>query len=362
MLLASAANIGTERRSPVPSLTFRRPDDWHVHFRDGAVLREVVPYTARSFGRAIVMPNLSPPVTTAAMAAAYRERIRAALPAGVDFTPLMTCYLTDDTDADDLMAGHAAGVFTAAKLYPAHATTNSAHGVTDIGKLYPVLERMAAVGMPLLAHGEVTRESVDIFDRERAFIDEILLPTLARFPGLRVVLEHVTTRDGVQAVQAHRGRLAATITPQHLLYNRNALFKSGLRPHLYCLPVLKREEHRAALVAVATSGDASFFLGTDSAPHLRHLKENACGCAGVFSAPTAIPAYLSVFAAAGALEHFEAFASLNGPAFYRLPVNNESVTYVAKSLPVPDAVTVSGEGEIVTLFGGEAVAWVRSET
>jgi dihydroorotase len=345
----------------VRSLTFRRPDDWHVHFRDGAVLREVVAYTARSFGRAIVMPNLAPPVTTAAMAVAYRERILAALPAGVDFTPLMTCYLTDDTDADDLIGGHAAGVFTAAKLYPAHATTNAAHGVTDIEKLYPVLERMEAASMPLLAHGEVTRESVDIFDREKAFIDEILHPMLARFPALRVVLEHVTTREGVQAVQVHRGRLAATITPQHLLYNRNALFKGGLRPHLYCLPVLKREEHRAALVAAATSGDPSFFLGTDSAPHLRHLKETACGCAGVFSAPTAIPAYLAVFAAAEALQHFEAFASLNGPAFYRLPVNTQSVTYVAREVAVPDAVAVPGEGEIITLFGGEATAWTRAD-
>jgi dihydroorotase len=361
MLLSVGGNHQRRDNFAVRSLTFRRPDDWHVHFRDGAVLREVVPYTARSFGRAIVMPNLAPPVTAAAMAAAYRDRILAALPAGVDFTPLMTCYITDDTDADDLIAGHAAGVFTAAKLYPAHATTNAAHGVTSIEKIYPVLERMEAASMPLLAHGEVTRESVDIFDREKAFVDEVLHPTLARFPALRVVLEHVTTREGVQAVQAHRGRLAATITPQHLLYNRNALFKGGLRPHLYCLPVLKREEHRAALVAAATSGDPSFFLGTDSAPHLRHLKEAACGCAGVFSAPTAIPAYLSVFAAAGALQHFEAFASLNGPAFYRLPVNRESVTYVAKALPVPDAVAVPDEGEIVTLFGGEATAWTRAE-
>jgi dihydroorotase len=344
----------------VRSLTFRQPDDWHVHFRDGAVLREVVPHTAHAFARAIVMPNLVPPVTTAALAEAYRERIRAAVPAGVDFTPLMTCYLTDDTDADALIAGHAAGVFTAAKLYPAHATTNAAHGVTDIARIHPVLERMEAAAMPLLVHGEVARETVDIFDRERVFLDEVLLPTLERFPGLRVVLEHVTTSDAVAVVRTNRGRLGATITPQHLLYNRNALFQGGLRPHLYCLPVLKREVHRAALVEAATSGDPSFFLGTDSAPHLRHLKEAACGCAGVYSAPTAIAAYLSVFAAADALDKFEAFASLNGPAFYGLPPNESRVTYVERQTAVAGAAAVAGEGEIVTLFGGESVDWTLS--
>ena len=339
------------------SLTFRRPDDWHVHFRDDAMLRAVVPYTAASFARAIVMPNLVPPVTTTAMAAAYRERVLAAVPAGLSFTPLMTCYLTDDTDPDDLIAGHAGGVFTAAKLYPAHATTNAAHGVTDIRAIHAVLARMEKAGMPLLVHGEVTRESVDVFDREKVFIDEVLVPTLKRFPGLRVVMEHVTTREGVAVVQAHRGRLGATITPQHLLYDRNALFRGGLRPHLYCLPLLKREEHRAALVAAATAGDPGFFLGTDSAPHLRHLKEAACGCAGVFSAPTAVATYLAVFAAAGALDKFEAFASLNGPAFYGLPPNEARVTYIEREAAVAEAARVPDEGEVVTLFGGETAAW-----
>jgi dihydroorotase len=339
------------------TITIRRPDDWHVHFRDGPVLKEVVPYTARAFGRAIVMPNLAPPVTTAAMAAAYRDRVRAAVPEGVAFTPLMTCYLTDNTDAGDLIAGHRDGIFTAAKLYPAHATTNSAFGVTAIETIYDVLGAMAERGMPLLVHGEITRGEVDIFDREKGFIDEVLVPVLERFPGLKVVMEHVTTRDGVELVRAYAGRVAGTITPQHLLYNRNSLFQGGLRPHLYCLPVLKREEHRLALRHAATSGEPSFFLGTDTAPHLRHLKEAPCGCAGVFSAPIAIEAYLKVFVEEGALERFEAFASLNGPAFYGLPPNEERVTYVEKATPVREAVAVPEEGEIVCLFGGESVAW-----
>jgi dihydroorotase len=342
------------------TLTFRRPDDWHVHFRDGAVLRQVVPATARDFGRAIVMPNLVPPVTTAAMAAAYRERIKAAVPDGARFTPLMTCYLTDDTDADDLVAGHARGIFTAAKLYPAHATTNSQHGVSSIDKIHHVLGAMEKAGVPLLTHGELVRKDVDIFDRERLFIDHVLEPTLKRFPGLKVVMEHITTKDGVEVVRAHRGRLGATITPQHLLYNRNALFEGGLRPHMYCLPVLKREEHRLALRAAATSGEASFFLGTDTAPHLRHLKEAACGCAGVFSAPTAVQAYLRVFAEEGALDRFEAFASLNGPAFYGLPPNEETVTYVEKSSVAPEAIDVPDEGPIVCLLGGETAEWSRA--
>jgi dihydroorotase len=342
------------------TLTFRRPDDWHVHFRDGAVLRQVVPATARDFGRAIVMPNLVPPVTTAAMAAAYRERIVAAVPSGARCTPLMTCYLTDGTDADDLVSGHARGIFTAAKLYPAHATTNSQHGVSSIDKIQPVLGAMEKAGVPLLTHGELVRKDVDIFDRERLCIDHVLEPTLKRFPGLKGVMEHITTKDGVEVVRAHRGRLGATITPQHLLYNRNALFEGGLRPHMYCLPVLKREEHRLALRAAATSGEASFFLGTDTAPHLRHLKEAACGCAGVFSALTAVQAYLRVFAEENALDRFESFASLNGPAFYGLPPNEETVTYVEKPSVAPEAVEVPDEGPIVCLLGGETVAWSRA--
>jgi dihydroorotase len=339
------------------TITIRRPDDWHVHFRDGAMLREVVPYTARVFGRAIVMPNLTPPITTAAMAAAYRDRIRAAVPAGSGFTPLMTCYLTDHTDARDLVAGHRDGVFTAAKLYPAHATTNSAHGVSDIERIYPVLEAMAEHGIPLLTHGEITRPEVDIFDREKGFVDEVLVPTLERFPHLKVVMEHVTTAEGVEVIRAHADRMGATLTPQHLLYNRNALFSGGLRPHVYCLPVLKRERHRLALRAAATGGEANFFLGTDTAPHLRHLKEADCGCAGVFSAPVAIQAYLRVFAEENALDRFEAFASLNGPAFYGLPANEERVTFAEGRAFTAERVAVGGEGEIVCLFEGERVDW-----
>jgi dihydroorotase len=339
------------------SITIRRPDDWHVHFRDGALLREVVPHTACAFGRAIVMPNLVPPVTTAKMAAAYRERVLAAVPAGVAFTPLMTCYLTDETDPADLVAGHRDKVFTAAKLYPAHATTNSQHGVSAIERIYDVLGAMADNGIPLLVHGEITRAEVDIFDREKGFIDEVLVPVLERFPRLKVVMEHVTTRDGVDLVRSYRGRMGGTITPQHLLYNRNSLFQGGLRPHLYCLPVLKRETHRLALRAAATSGEPSFFLGTDTAPHLRHAKEAPCGCAGVFSAPVAIEAYLKVFAEENALSRFEAFASLNGPAFYGLEPNRDQVTYVERSALVAEAVAVPGEGEIVCLFGGETVDW-----
>jgi len=294
------------------------------------------------------------------MAADYRERILAAVPPGANFQPLMTCYLTDHTDPSDLVSGHRTGVFTAAKLYPAHATTNSQFGVTDIEAIYPVLEAMAEEGIPLLVHGEITRADVDVFDREKGFIDEVLVPVLERYKRLRVVMEHITTEDGVELVRAHAGRMAGTITPQHLLYNRNSLFQGGLRPHLYCLPVLKRERHRIALRAAATSGEPSFFLGTDTAPHLRHLKESACGCAGVFSAPVALEAYLGVFAEEGALDHFEAFASLNGPAFYRLSPNEERVTYVKLPARIAETVEVEGEGEIVCLLGGQAVDWSRA--
>lgn len=339
-------------------ITIRRPDDWHVHFRDGTTLRAVVPYTADIFGRAIVMPNLVPPVTTAAAARAYRQRILAAVPKGAMFEPLMTCYLTDGTDIAELMQGHRDGVFTAAKLYPAHATTNSEHGVTSIEAVEPVLAAMAECGMPLLVHGEVTRAEVDVFDREARFIEEVLEPMLRRVPRLRVVMEHVTTSEGVSFVREHRDRMGATITPQHLLYNRNALFQGGLRPHMYCLPILKREQHRQALRAAATGGESCFFLGTDSAPHLRHLKEAACGCAGVFSAPVAIDAYLRVFAEEGALDRFEAFASLNGPTFYGLAPNRETMTFLPSDGEVGGSI-VTDEGELVSLFAGEPLKWRR---
>ena len=342
------------------SLTFRRPDDWHVHFRDSVMMKAVVPYTARAFGRAIIMPNLIPPVTTAAMAADYRQRIMACVPEGVAFTPLMTCYLTDHTDAKDLIAGHKAGIFTAAKLYPAHATTNSAHGVTSVDHIMPVLEAMADAGMPLLTHGEVTRAEVDIFDREARFAEEILAPLLQRVPQLRVVMEHITTQEGADLVLAHKDRMGATITPQHLLYNRNALFQGGLRPHMYCLPVLKRERHRLALRKAATSGEACYFLGTDTAPHLRHLKEADCGCAGVFSAPVAVAAYLQVFAEENALDRFEAFASLNGPAFYGLAPNDERVTYVERPARIAEEIEVDGAGRLVSLFAGTAAPWSQT--
>lgn len=342
------------------TLTLRRPDDWHVHFRDGEVLASVVPFTARQFARAIVMPNLTPPVTTAAMADAYRARIRAAIPTGVDFTPLMTCYLTDTTDPADLVAGHRDGIFTAAKLYPANATTNSAHGVTSVDRIAPVLAAMAEHGIPLCVHGEFVAPDIDIFDREKAFIDVVLAPMLAEFPRLKVVMEHVTTAEGVAFVRANRPRVAATLTPQHLLYNRNALFQGGIRPHMYCMPILKREPHRLALRAAATSGEGGFFLGTDTAPHLRHLKEASCGCAGVFSAPVALQAYLKVFAEENALDRFEAFASLNGPAFYGLPPNEARITLSEKPAFSATNVSVGELGDIVPLFAGESVDWSMS--
>jgi dihydroorotase len=316
-------------------ITLRRPDDWHVHLRDGAMMQAVLPLTATRFARAIVMPNLVPPVTTAAAARAYRERIVAATPRGVRFTPLMTCYLTDDTDPADIEAGHRDGVFTAAKLYPAHATTNSAHGVTDLAKLAPVLATMARIDMPLLLHGEVTRQGVDIFDREAVFIDDVLDGLVAANPTLRIVLEHITTRRAVEYVRAAPANVAATITPHHLVINRSDIFRGGVRPHLYCLPIAKREEDRLALRAAAVSGDPKFFLGTDSAPHSVEAKECACGAAGVFNAGTAIEVYAQVFDEEGRLDQLEAFASLNGPRFYRLPPNEERITLVRARVDAP---------------------------
>ncbi|AOL24061.1 dihydroorotase [Erythrobacter litoralis] len=338
------------------SLTIRRPDDWHLHFRDGDVMRAVVPYTARQFARAIVMPNLTPPITTTAMAAAYRERILAAVPQGVTFTPLMTCYLTDTTDADDLARGAAEGVFTAAKLYPANATTNSAAGVTDVRRIYPVLERMEAEDIVLCIHGEVTDHDVDVFDREAEFIERHLKDIVANFPRLRVVFEHITTADAVAFVTGCGPNVAATITPQHLHINRNAMLVGGIQPHNYCLPVAKREAHRVALRAAAISGSPKFFLGTDSAPHFRHDKESACGCAGIFGAPHAIESYLKVFEEENALGRFEGFASLHGPAFYRLPVNEETITLERAAIEVPEELALAG-AQIVPFHAGQTLGW-----
>ena len=333
-------------------LTIRRPDDWHVHLRDGDMLRMVVGHTARQFARAIVMPNLSPPVTDAASAAAYRERILAALPEGADFTPLMTCYLTDATDPNEVARGFEQGVFTAAKLYPANATTNSAHGVSAIRHIMPVLERMADIGMVLCVHGEVTDPEVDVFDREAVFIERALGPLLDDLTELRVVFEHVTTQEAVQFVEGAGDNVAATITPQHLHINRNAMLVGGIRPHAYCLPVAKREKHRLALRKAATSGSAKFFLGTDSAPHAREAKESACGCAGIFNAPFALESYLTVFEAEGALDKFEAFASENGARFYRLPLNDGTV--MLERAPVDIPAEISG---LVPFHAGEMLGW-----
>jgi dihydroorotase len=333
-----------------------RPDDWHVHLRDGELLSAVVGHTARQFARAIVMPNLKPPVTTVAAARAYRERILAAVDPALGFTPLMTAYLTDDIDAEEVARGFHEGVFTAAKLYPAHATTNSAGGVTDIRRLDRVLERMQAIGMPLLVHGEVVDHTVDVFDREAVFIDRVLAPTLARFPGLRVVFEHITTKQAVDFVTSARPTVGATITPHHLEINRNAMFEGGLRPHFYCLPVAKREEHRLALRRAATSGNPKFFLGTDSAPHRVVDKESACGCAGIWNAPVALESYAKTFEEEGALDRLEGFASLHGPRFYGLPVNTTRVRLRRTPMRVPERVAVPG-GEVVPFHAGRELAW-----
>lgn len=335
-------------------LTIRRPDDWHVHLRDGAVLEGVAKHTAHQFARAIVMPNLSPPITDVAAAAAYRERIVAA--AGPGFTPLMTAYLTDTIAADQIERGFAAGVFTAAKLYPAHATTGSAHGVTDVANIRGVLERMEAIGMPLLIHGEVTDAHVDIFDREAVFIERTLSGLVRDLPGLKVVFEHITTADAVAFVESSGPNVAATITPQHLHINRNAMFTGGIRPHMYCLPVAKREVHRLALRKAATSGSAKFFLGTDSAPHAVGAKEAACGCAGIFNAPYALESYLAVFEEEGAIAQFEGFASEHGPRFYGLPLNEGTVTLERSGTPVPDLIDANGT-QIVPFHAGETLAW-----
>jgi dihydroorotase len=337
-------------------LTLRQPDDWHLHLRDGAALQSVLGHTAAQFARAIVMPNLKPPVTTTALAMAYRERILAARPAGSAFEPLMTLYLTDRTDPAEISVAKASGIIHGCKLYPAGATTNSDAGVTDIRRIDATLEAMAAAGMPLLVHGEVTHSEVDVFDREARFIDLVLAPLRSRLPGLRIVFEHVTTAAAVQFVQAQAGGVAATITPQHLALNRNALFQGGIRPHLYCLPVLKRERDRTALLDAVTTGDARFFLGTDSAPHARSTKEAACGCAGIYSAHAALELYAAVFEESGALHRLEAFASEFGPRFYGLPLNTGTVTLQRSEWTVPDNYPFAGE-TIVPLHAGEKLHW-----
>ena len=352
----------------IDRLTLRRPDDWHVHLRDGEMLKAVLPFTARQFARAIVMPNLMPPMTDIAAARAYRERILAALGPhpnppplagegmGGGFAPLMTCYLTDTTYPDEVARGYEEGVFAAVKLYPARATTNSAFGITDYNRISRVLERMAELGMPLLIHGEVTDPEIDVFDREAVFIERVLDPLRRRFPELRIVLEHITTEEAVDYVSTAGPNLAATITAHHLVINRDALFAGGIRPHLYCLPIAKREKHRRALRRAATSGDHRFFLGSDSAPHAIPTKETACGCAGIFTAPCALEIYAEVFEEEGAFDRLEAFASLNGPAFYRLPPNNTRVTLHREPLQIPERVG-EGENAVVLFRAGETLRW-----
>ena len=341
------------------SITIIRPDDWHLHLRDGATLASVLPHTARQFARAIIMPNLKPPVTTTEQALAYRDRILAALPAGASFEPLMTLYLTDNTAPEEILRAKASGVIHAVKLYPAGATTNSDAGVTDLRKCYAVLEAMQQVGMPFLVHGEVTDPDVDIFDREAVFIDRIMAPLRRDMPELKVVFEHITTKDAAQYVSESGPSTAATITAHHLLYNRNEIFKGGIRPHYYCLPVLKRETHRQALVQAATSGNERFFLGTDSAPHARDAKEHACGCAGCYTALHAMELYAHAFDQAGALDKLEGFASIHGPAFYGLPRNTGTITLVRERWTLPKELPM-GDDTVVPLNGGETIDWAMA--
>jgi dihydroorotase len=338
-------------------LTITRPDDWHLHLRDGEALAAVLPHTARQFGRAIVMPNLKPPVTTVEQAAAYRERILAALPQGMRFEPLMTLYLTDNMPASEIVKAAASGFVKAVKLYPAGATTNSDAGLTDIRKADATLAEMERLGLPLLVHGEVTDPAVDLFDREKVFIDTVLLPLTQRFPKLKVVMEHITTKDAAEFVASSAANVAATITVHHLLYNRNAIFQGGVRPHWYCLPVLKRETHREALVAAAISGNPKFFLGTDSAPHARGAKESACGCAGCYTAYAAIELYAEAFENAGALDKLEGFASFHGPDWYGLPRNTDTITLAKETWTVPASYPYVSTDDIVPLRAGESLSW-----
>ncbi|ERT12452.1 dihydroorotase [Photorhabdus temperata] len=338
------------------TIKIRRPDDWHIHFRDGEMLKTVVPYTSHYFGRAIVMPNLLPPITEVASAKAYRDRILAAIPEGDNFQPLMTCYLTDSTDSSQIEIGYKEGIFTACKLYPANATTNSSHGVSDIKNIYPLLGIMEKLGIPLLVHGEVTASHIDIFDREARFIEQVMEPLRNQFPALKVVFEHITTREAAQYVLEGGNNLGATLTPQHLMFNRNHMLVGGIRPHLYCLPILKRNIHQDALRAAVASGCNRFFLGTDSAPHALHKKESPCGCAGVFNAPSALPAYATVFEEMNALQHFEAFCSLNGPGFYGLPVNEGFVELTRKSSTVIEHIDCNNE-KLIPFLAGEDARW-----
>lgn len=340
----------------IDSLTITRPDDWHLHLRDGAALQAVLPDTARQFARAIVMPNLRPPVTTTALALAYRERILAALPLGAKFEPLMTLYLTDNTTADEIVKAKASGLVHGVKLYPAGATTNSDSGVTNLGHCVKALEAMENIGMPLLAHAEVTDSDVDVFDRERVFIERNMIPLLKKFPNLKVVFEHITTKDAADFVTESPANVAATVTAHHLLMNRNDMFKGGIQPHHYCLPILKREEHRVALVNAATSGNPKFFLGTDSAPHAKHTKEAACGCAGMYTAHTAMELYAEAFDAANALDKLEGFASFYGADFYGLPRNTEQITLVKGEWKVPGSLPYDGD-VLVPLRAGQMVQW-----
>lgn len=337
-------------------ITLTRPDDWHLHVRDGEVLTDIIPDTARRFARAIIMPNLKPPVTTTEQALAYRERIVAAVPAEMTFEPLMTLYLTDDTPAEEIDKAKASGVIHALKLYPAGATTNSAAGVTDIRKCDATLAAMAEQGIPLLVHGEVTTPEIDIFDREKVFIDQVLQPLTERLPQLKIVFEHITTRDAVEFVTQSGENIAATITPHHLLYNRNAMLVGGIKPHYYCLPVIKRETHRQALIEAAISGNPKFFLGTDSAPHAQHAKESACGCAGIYSAHAAIELYAEVFEQANALDKLEDFASFYGADFYGLPRNTDIIILQKEDWTVPDNMTF-GKEKLIPLRAGETVGW-----
>jgi len=337
-------------------LTLTRPDDWHLHVRDGEVLADVVPHTARQFARAIVMPNLKPPVTTTSQALAYRERILAAVPKDQAFTPLMTLYLTDETSPEEIRRAKDSAHVYAVKLYPAGATTHSDAGVTNIRKTYAVLETLQEVGLPLLVHGEATDPAIDVFDREEVFIEDTLVPIVQHFPELRIVLEHITTAGGVAFVQEAGRQVAGTLTAHHLLMNRNALFAGGLRPHHYCLPVLKRESHRLALLDAATSGDPAFFLGTDSAPHPREAKQSSCGCAGIYTAHAALELYATAFEEAGALDRLEAFASFYGPDFYRLPRNTDQITLTREEWTVPETYRL-GEDSVVPLWAGKTLRW-----
>jgi len=339
------------------SITLRKPDDWHVHLRDDAMLEMSLPWTAKAFGRAIIMPNLNPAVITSAQAMAYRERIYRLLPENSSFEPLMTCFLTNATDPDDVAKGFNDGILTAAKLYPANSTTNSSTGVTDICEIYPVLEQMQKIGMPLLIHGEVTNSEIDIFDREKIFIDTILTKVRSDLPELRIVLEHITTEDATQYISESGDLTAATITPHHLMISRNDIFKGGIRPHMYCLPVAKREHHRLALRKAAVSGDTHFFLGTDTAPHLRKEKESSCGCAGIFSAPIALELYAQVFDEEQALNKLEGFASINGPKFYNKPVNEETVTLIKSHWEPPAEVPVSGSDHVCVFHPEQPLSW-----